>query len=319
MTIVCQEFLSNALIVRTAPPIHMCCRTACNQKLRGSFLVRFAIRRLIASVPVLLVVTIVVFLLLKLTPGDPAVLMLGQDATPAAVAQLHRELGLDRPLPEQYWSFVVNLVHGDLGRSYDTHQLVTREIGRAFLATAELTFVAIAISIIVGVPLGVISAMVHHSKVDGLIRVALLIMVSMPTFWLGLLLIYGFAVRLGVLPSFGREGLRSLILPSLTLATFSLAIIVRMTRSSLLEVTGSDYIRTARAKGLASWRVIIQHALKNALIPVITIIGLQLGTLLSGAALTETVFAWPGWDECSSRQFSHEITPSFAAECSLSR
>jgi peptide/nickel transport system permease protein/oligopeptide transport system permease protein len=251
-------------------------------------------RRLLAAIPVLLVVTFAAFLLLKLTPGDPAMMMLGQEATPETIAALRQELGLDRPLPEQYARFLAGAVRGDLGQSYDTQRPVREEISRALPATAQLAAAAMALSLLIGIPIGIVTAVKHNSGFDHVVRILLLLLVSIPTFWLGLMILYVFAVRLGLFPAFGSGTAQHLVLPAITLSSFSLAIIVRMTRSSLLEVVRSDYVRTARAKGLAEGRVIMGHALKNAMIPVTTVIGLQFGTLLTGAALTETVFAWPG-------------------------
>lgn len=254
----------------------------------------YIIRRIVATVPLLVIVTIVTFSLLKLTPGDPAAMMLGQEATPEAVAQLRKELGLDRPLLQQYISFLGAIFRGDLGRSFNTHRPVSEELARAFPATVQLAIAALMLSIGIGIPVGILTAVFHNSKIDYLTRILLLLMISLPTFWLGMILMYIFSVRLGILPAFGTGGFRHLVLPAITLSTFSLAAIVRMTRSSLLEVLSSDYIRTARSKGLSEWSVVVRHGLRNAMIPVITVMGLQFGTLLTGAALTETVFAWPG-------------------------
>lgn len=254
----------------------------------------YILRRLLIAVPLLVVVTIVVFLLMTLTPGDPAVLMLGQDATPEAVVRLRVQFGLDRPLLEQYLLFLGNLLRGDLGRSFVTHLAVSGELARTWPATFELAVAAMAVALAIGLPLGVFTAVRRGSWLDQLTRVAVLVSISMPIFWSGLLLIYYFAVQLGWLPTSGTGTPAHLVLPALSLSTFSLAIIVRLTRSSMIEVLQEDYVRTARSKGLRDRAVVVRHAMKNALIPVVTVAGLQFGQLLAGAALTETVFNWPG-------------------------
>lgn len=254
----------------------------------------YILRRLLIAVPLLVVVTIVVFLLMTLTPGDPAVLMLGQDATPEAVVRLRVQFGLDRPLIEQYLLFLGNLLRGDLGRSFVTHLAVSGELARTWPATFELAVAAMAVALAIGLPLGVFTAVRRGSWLDQLTRVAVLVSISMPIFWSGLLLIYYFAVQLGWLPTSGTGTPAHLVLPALSLSTFSLAIIVRLTRSSMIEVLQEDYVRTARSKGLRDRAVVVRHAMKNALIPVVTVAGLQFGQLLAGAALTETVFNWPG-------------------------
>jgi peptide/nickel transport system permease protein len=260
----------------------------------------YILRRVLVAIPLLLVVSVVVFLLMQLTPGDPAVLMLGQDATPDAIAQLRHQFGLDLPLPQQYLLFLGNLLRGDLGRSFGTHLSVAGELARTWPATFELAVAAMVIALVVGLPVGVVTAVGRGGVFDQVTRVVVLVSVSMPIFWSGLLLIYYFSVGLGWLPTSGRGNgtleseLAHLVLPAASLATFSLAVIVRLTRSSMLDVLGEDYMRTARSKGLRTRTVIVRHGLKNALIPVVTVAGLQFGQLLAGAALTETVFNWPG-------------------------
>jgi ABC-type dipeptide/oligopeptide/nickel transport system permease component len=260
----------------------------------------YVLRRLLVSIPLLLFVSIVVFLLMELTPGDPAVLMLGQDATPGSIAELRKQFGLDLPLPQQYLLFLGNLLHGDLGRSFVTHLSVGGELARTWPATFELSVAAMLIALIVGLPLGIVTAVRRGGVFDQITRVTVLMTVSMPIFWSGLLLIYYFSVQLGWLPTSGRgdgtvsSELLHLVLPAVSLSTFSLAVIVRLMRSSMLDVLGEDYMRTARSKGLRTSTVIVRHGMKNALIPVVTVAGLQFGQLLAGAALTETVFNWPG-------------------------
>ncbi len=201
---------------------------------------------------------------------------------------------MDKPLYERYLIFLTDAFKGDFGRSFETQRPVIEEIRNAFPATMELAVASLLIAIFVGIPVGITSAVRQYSMVDRIIRFSVLIAVSLPIFWLGLMLIFLFSIILRLLPSFGRGGWENLILPAASLACYSLAIIVRMTRSSMLEVLRNEYITTARAKGIPDFFVVYKHALRNALIPVVTIIGLQFGTLLGGAVLTETVFAWPG-------------------------
>jgi ABC-type dipeptide/oligopeptide/nickel transport system permease component len=256
--------------------------------------IRYLVARSVLAVPVLLGVSVMVFALIRLIPGDPAQLMAGQAATEDVVREIRRSLGLDRPLVVQYGYFLRNAVRGDLGRSLFNGAPVRDELAQRFPRTVRLAAASMLVALLIGIPAGILSATRHLSWVDSLVMVAALAGVSVPVFWLGLNLILIFAVRLAWLPAFGYETWRHLILPSVTLGTASAAIIARMTRSSMLEVLRQDYVRTARAKGVAERVVVSRHALRNALIPVATVVGLQLGTLLSGAVLTENVFAWPG-------------------------
>jgi peptide/nickel transport system permease protein len=252
------------------------------------------VRRVVGLIPLLLVVSFVAFIVLQFSPGDPARLMLGENATDEGIHQLRTELGLDRPLWIQYATFVLNGARGDLGRSYATSQPVVQELGARVAATAELSAVSFLLSIAVGIPLGITAAVWRNSLLDHVLRVLVLTFVSVPVFWLGILLIYLFAVTLHWLPSTGSSTPAHLVLPAIALATYTLGVLVRMTRAAMLDVLKQDFLRTAYAKGLRLQSVIVRHALKNAMIPIITIMGLQLGSLLSGAVLTETVFAWPG-------------------------
>jgi len=254
----------------------------------------YLVKRLLLAVPVLLGVSLVVFTMIRFIPGDPAQLMAGQAATAEVVRQIRESLGLDRPLPIQYAIFIRNLLKGDLGRSLFNSAPVVEELAQRFPRTVRLALASMVVASLIGIPAGILSATRHLSWLDSLVMVIALAGVSMPVFWLGLNLILIFAVRLHWLPAIGHETWRHLILPSVTLGAASAAIIARMTRSSMLEVLRQDYVRTARAKGLAEPSVVRRHALRNALIPVVTVVGLQLGTLLSGAVLTESVFAWPG-------------------------
>ena len=252
-------------------------------------------RRVLAVVPVLFGVTLAVFSMLFLVPGDPVKMMLAEFVTmPDQIARMRAELHLDEPIVMQYGRFVGGAIRGDLGTSIRSRRPVTTEIGENVGSTMLLAATAMVVAVAVGVPLGLIAALSRNSWLDvGSMAVALL-GVSMPSFWLGLLLIFVFSLHLAWFPATGGGDLAHLVLPALTLGTIASAIIARLTRSSMLEVLGQDYVRTARAKGLAWWGVVVRHALKNALIPVITIFGLQFGNLLAGAVIVETVFSRPG-------------------------
>lgn len=280
------------------------------------------IRRLLLLVPILFGVTLVVFVAVRMVPGDPAQVMLGERSRPETIAQLRTELGLDRPPAIQFGTYVGRLAQGDMGRSIATGDAVSAEIARRFPATVELAAAALAIALLVAVPAGILAATRKGSWVDVLATSGALVGTSMPIFWLGLVLMLVFSAFLRLTPLSGRLDLaldvpaitgcylldsllrgdwpalassaRHLILPALTLSTVPMAVITRMTRAAMLEVLGADYVRVARAKGLAERMVVWRHALSNAMIPIVTVTGLQLGTLLSGAVLTETLFSWPG-------------------------
>jgi ABC-type dipeptide/oligopeptide/nickel transport system permease component len=276
---------------------------------------RYIAQRLLHVLLVLFGVSLLTFALIHLTPGDPVLVMLGTDATPSELERLRHLLGLDQPLYVQYAQYLGRLVAGQMGDSIFQHQPVSKLIGDRFSATIELTLAAMGLAIALGMVTGVISAVVPYSAFDVTAMLVALAGVAMPVFWLGMLAILLFSLQLGWLPSFGRgepfvqavqywiragdpsdvvDSLKHLVLPALTLGAFSTALISRLVRSALLEVLGQDYVRTARAKGLSQVPVIARHALPNALIPVVTVIGLQVGTLLGGAVLAETIFAWPG-------------------------
>ena len=287
-------------------------------------MLRYIARRLLSLLPVLLGITLLVFLFLHLIPGDPALVMVGERATPQQVEALRERLGLNEPLPVQYLKLLGGLLRLDLGNSIISGIPVAQEIRNRWPASFELAVASMLFAVMISVPAGIIAAVRKDKWADNAAMSVSLIGVSMPVYWLGLLLIYLFAVFLGWLPPSGRIGvdqgfafqpitgffvldailqlnfvalgdvLSHLVLPAIALGTIPLAIIARITRSAMLEVLSQDYIRTARAKGLVERWVILKHALKNALLPVITIIGLQFGTLLSGAILTETIFSWPG-------------------------
>jgi peptide/nickel transport system permease protein len=251
-------------------------------------------RRILILIPTILGVVTLVFFLIHFIPGDPVELMLGETASRADLAQMRRDLGLDRPMAEQYGNFLTGLARGDLGRSLFYRRPVHQVILEKLPATLELALAAMALTLLIAIPLGVIAAVKKGSLTDRSAMLASLVGISMPNFWLGPLLIILFSLKLGWLPVSGREGPASVILPAITLGTALAALLSRMTRSAMLDVLGEDYLRTARAKGLPEGTVIVRHALRNALLPVLTIVGLQLGALLSGAVITEIVFAWPG-------------------------
>lgn len=282
----------------------------------------YILKRLFWAVPSLFGITILVFSMIHLTPGDPALAVLGEHANENSIKEFRQTYGLDKPLHEQYFKFLSNTLSGEFGNSLKTKQPVLDEFKERFAATVELAVVAMVFAIILGIGAGIISAVRRYSLFDYSSMFVALAGVSMPVFWLGLMLIYLFSVKLGWLPVSGRLGyefyvesvtgfylidtllandieafwdaVKHLILPGIALGTIPMAIIARMSRSSMSEVLKEDYIRTAKAKGCSKFRVIMLHALKNALMPIVTIIGLMLGTLFAGAILTETTFSWPG-------------------------
>jgi ABC-type dipeptide/oligopeptide/nickel transport system permease component len=262
----------------------------------------YLLRRLLLMLPVAFLVTVGVFMLIRLSPGDPALIVLGEDRSPQAIAQIHQELGLDRPLYVQYLIWVDRIAHGDWGRSITTHQPVAIAITERLPATLELGITALLWSLLVAIPLGTVAAVRRGSLADQVATGITVAGVSIPNFFIGIVLIFVLSVSLRLFPFGGYvpflqdplESLRHVALPAIALGTAGAAINMRFTRSSMIEVLNQDYIRTARAKG-ASWRrVVFGHALKNALIPVVTIVGLQIGGIIEGAVVTETVFTWPG-------------------------
>lgn len=254
----------------------------------------FIVRRLLQLIPVLLGVILVVFLIMQLVPGDPAVMLAGESATPEQVQELRVKLGLDQPLMVQYIKYVGNVLQGDLGTSIRSNRPVIDEILVRLPTTIQLAVASIVVTIILGLFAGIISATKPYSLSDISIMIIALLGVSLPSFWLGLMLILYFSVKFQIFPVAGWGTFMHIILPALTLGTGGAAIVARMTRASMLEVLRQDYIRTAKAKGVKQWIIIYKHALKNALIPVITVIGLQFGALLGGTVLTESVFAING-------------------------
>ena len=255
---------------------------------------RYIANRLLALIPVLLGVVFVTMVVLELIPGDPVALMLGDNARPAEVAALRTKLGLDSPLIVRYVRYLGGVVQGDLGRSILSNRPVTAEISDVFFKTMQLAVASMILAVIAGVSTGIISAMRPGGLIDAMVRLLALIGLSMPIFWLGLVLIYIFAYYLRLFPVGGTGTWRHLVLPTIALAAPSIAIVSRMTRSTMLEVLHEDYVRTAWSKGLNARAVIVGHVLRSSLIPIVTVIGLQFGQLMGGAVLTETVFAWPG-------------------------
>ena len=283
---------------------------------------QYAIKRFLTIVPVLVGVSLIVFGFIHLIPGDPAVTMLGERATPERVAEIRTQLGLDRPLYVQYFIYVGKILRGDLGASILRGDPVLQDLSKRFPATVELALSAITVAVLIGVPMGIVAAVWRNSIFDALSRLIALTGVSMPIFWLGLMLAWVFGVVLGILPTGFRlntsvtivpvtnlflvdsllagdgeafaAAARHLVLPAVALSTIPMAVIARMTRASLLEILSQDYIRTAESKGLPRRAVILRHAMRNALLPVMTVTGLQIGRLLAGAILTETIFSWPG-------------------------
>jgi peptide/nickel transport system permease protein len=284
---------------------------------------KFILRRLLLLIPILLGLTVLLFLFIRALPGDPAGAILGERATPEALERVRQALGLDRPLPEQYLDYLAGLVRLDLGHSFITNRDVTDDFLQRFPATIELTLAAMTFAIVIGIPLGMYTAKRHGTWSDSAASIVSLIGISIPIFFLGLMLKFLFAIQWPILPDSGRidltqydidrvtnfmtvdtllagrldafvDSLRHLILPAIALGTIPLAIIMRITRASVIDVMNEDYVRTANAKGLSGRTVDNRHVLRNALLPVVTVIGLQLGLLLGGAILTETIFGWGG-------------------------
>lgn len=255
---------------------------------------KYICKRILMMIPVIIGVSLLVFLVLKMTPGDPARVVAGSEADEATVEQIREELGMNKPVLQQYVDYMLALLHGDMGTSYTTSKPVADEILARMPTTFILAFAGVFVAVLIGIPLGIISATKQYSVLDYISTLLALGGVAMPNFWLGLMLILLFSLKLGWLPSGGGDSWTSYVLPAITLGVGATASFMRTTRSSMLEVIRQDYIRTARAKGVGEGRVVMHHALRNAMIPVITVIGLQIGTLLGGAVVNETVFSLPG-------------------------
>ncbi len=257
-------------------------------------MLQYVVKRLLSTIPVLLGISLLLFFMLRMLPGDPAQVLAGQMASPEDIELIRHQLGLDRPIIVQYGLFLSRLVRFDLGRSARTQNPVINEVWARLPNTVLLAVAAITLACLFGIPAGIISATRPYTWIDYLFTSMALFGISMPVFWLGLMLVVIFSVVLQWLPAGGTGSWKHIILPSFTLAAFVVAFITRMTRASMMEALSQDYTTTARSKGLKEQVVIVKHALKNALIPIITVVGLQFGLLLGGAVLTETVFAWPG-------------------------
>ena len=253
----------------------------------------YILKRLFHSIFVLVGISLVVFIILHLT-GDPAALLMPMDATPEQVAQFRQEMGFNDPIVVQYWRFFKGTLRGDFGQSFRHSQPALELVMERMPATIQLTLAAMVIALLVAIPVGIISAIRRNSILDHIGMTGALLGQSTPVFWLGIMLILIFSVTIQWFPSSGRGEIQHLVLPAITLGMFTMARTARMMRSSMLEVLGQEYMKTAKAKGLSPGMVILKHALKNAAIPVVTIIGMELGTLLGGAVITETIFAWPG-------------------------
>ena len=255
----------------------------------------YAVKRLLSALPTIFLVSVLVFSMLYLTPGDPAVIFLGNHrSTPELLAKVRHDMGLDRPVTVQYGSFIWKALHGDFGRSLDSRQPVRRLLAVNLPATIRLTLAALGLALVFGFALGIVSAVNHNTYIDTLAMMIALLGVSMPVFWSSLLLIFLFSVRLHWFPAIGQGSISHLVLPAFALGLISASILARLVRSSMLEVLNQDYVRTATAKGLRHRTVVLRHALKNALIPTLTVVGIQFGQLLSGAVITETIFARRG-------------------------
>ena len=250
---------------------------------------RYIAKRILYMIPVLLGVTLLVFFIMHLAPGNVAGMILGENATPEQIAALEHEMGLDRPLLVQYFDYLVGLLHGDLAGDSVTNEIMAR-----FPYTVQLTLVAAVVSILLALPLGILAAVKQNTWVDNVSMVVSLIGVSMPIFWLAVMLILLFSLKLGWFPVYGADSWKSIVLPAISLGFMNMASIARTTRSSMVETIRQDYIRTAYAKGLSRKTIIMRHAFRNGMLPTITVIGLEIGQMLGGSVLTETVFAWPG-------------------------
>jgi ABC-type dipeptide/oligopeptide/nickel transport system permease component len=257
-------------------------------------LIIFILRRVLISIPILLLVVTAVFFAFQFIPGDPARMYAGETASLEEVEQVRSELGLDRPVLVQYVSYLGRLAQGDLGTSIFTRRPVVTEIEGRFWNTVKLSLAAIAFATVVGMVMGIVSALNRNGFWDYLFSIVALVGISIPVFWLALLMMWTFSVQFSLLPSAGDSTWRHFIMPTITLAVFSLAFIMRMTRSTLLETIQEDYVRTARAKGVPPQWVLLRHSLRNALLPIVTVVGLRFGYMLGGAVITESIFAWPG-------------------------
>ncbi len=276
-------------------------------------MIQYIIKRLLLLIPVVLGVSLIIFLIMSLTPGDPAMLILGEGATPEALEEVREELGLNDPLPVRYINYVVNALHGDLGRSYRTNIPVVDEIMVRLPYTVELATISIVIAVLVGLPIGVITAVKQYSIIDTSMLGISLLLTSMPGFFLAMMLMLAFSLNLGWFPTVFEGDISSYILPSIASASATTAALLRMTRSTMLEVIRQDYIRTAHAKGASPRRVIYHHALRNSLLPVVTIIGVNFGVALGGSIVIEQVFSIPGLGQLMINSIRTKDTPMVMA------
>lgn len=254
----------------------------------------YVVRRLLAGIPVLIGVSLITFILMNVVPGDPVLAALEKRTDPETISRIRHEMGLDRPLPVQYAEFLTKAARGDLGKSFRTKQPVAQMLSRALPVTVKLTFTAMLVALLLGIPFGILAALRHNTWVDYMATITTLSFISAPVFWVALIAQVVFGLKLDLLPISGYGGIEYMIMPAAVLGSRYAASIARYTRSSMLDVLGQDYVRTARAKGLGQPVVVWKHALKNALVPLMTIIGLEIGGLLTGSILTESVFGLPG-------------------------
>ncbi len=257
-------------------------------------MVKFILKRLLILIPVMVGITLLIFFIMSLTPGEPGRMILGPLATEEEVQTVNEQLGYNRPFFTRYFDYLFSLVQGDFGKSYINTLPVMETISTRLPVTLQLTVYSIVLTVLVSLPLGVIAAMKQYSFFDGASVLFAILLSAMPVFWLGLLLILAFSLRLGWFPATGAEGLKSFVLPTIAMAAGTIAVVTRMTRTTMLTVIREDYIRSAKAKGASQWQVIKHHALRNTLIPVVTVLGINFGTMLGGTVLVENVFGMPG-------------------------
>mgnify|MGYP001280929612 CR=1 FL=1 len=272
-------------------------------------MLKYILKRLVALIPVIMGVTLLVFVIMQLAPGNPARMILGEMATPEQVAALEEEMGLNKPLLERYFNYMLNFLRGDMGTSYYKSTSVVSEVMSRFPYTAKLAGVAAILTLIMSIPIGVMAAVKQNSVFDNASLVVTLLGISMPVFWLGLLLIITFSLKLDLFPTGGADTWKSYIMPAFCLAFSNMSTMARTTRSSMLETIRQDYVRTAAAKGVPRKAVILRHAFRNALIPTITVLGIQMSQLLGGSVVVETVFAWPGVGRLMIDSISGRDTP----------
>lgn len=272
-------------------------------------MLRYIVTRALASIPVLFVISLAAFALIHIAPGDPVAFMLGRNAPPEAYARMRKQMGLDQPLPVQYWRFLTSTLQGDLGKSLIYRTPTSKLVVERLPKTLQLSVLALLLCYLIAIPVGVLAAVKRGSAIDFGVMAGATLGISVPSFWLGLILIVVFAVKLRWLPASGHEGPKALVMPVFTLAIGEAAVIARLIRSSMIESLGGDYVRTARAKGLNEFRVVCVHALRNAMLPTISVLGLQLGFLLVSTVVVENVFGWPGIGRLLVESIGHRDYP----------